>query len=185
MILWFIAIIGLLHGFFSPLKCRVKILGVLGRHLFCFVLFFLVIFLIVNKRSKCNQVIPGIIRFILLLALNVAISTVLQASGSHSDIEGIPVLIMDVFAMIILAAGEILQSCQSFCFFSSSLSSHLTSGEYIKTWRPRYFLLKNDGTFIGYKERPQDMDQRESPLNNFSVARKYFFISHCFVSSAY
>lgn len=45
-------------------------------------------------------------------------------------------------------------------------------GEYIKTWRPRYFLLKNDGTFIGYKERPQDVEQRESPLNNFSVARK-------------
>ncbi|KAJ7418556.1 RAC-alpha serine/threonine-protein kinase [Pitangus sulphuratus] len=45
------------------------------------------------------------------------------------------------------------------------------SGEYIKTWRPRYFLLKNDGTFIGYKERPQDVDQRESPLNNFSVAQ--------------
>uniref|UniRef100_A0A8D1ZQ57 non-specific serine/threonine protein kinase n=1 Tax=Sus scrofa TaxID=9823 RepID=A0A8D1ZQ57_PIG len=44
-------------------------------------------------------------------------------------------------------------------------------GEYIKTWRPRYFLLKNDGTFIGYKERPQDLEQRESPLNNFSVAQ--------------
>ncbi|XP_032964394.1 RAC-alpha serine/threonine-protein kinase isoform X4 [Rhinolophus ferrumequinum] len=44
-------------------------------------------------------------------------------------------------------------------------------GEYIKTWRPRYFLLKNDGTFIGYKERPQDVEQRESPLNNFSVAQ--------------
>ena len=47
------------------------------------------------------------------------------------------------------------------------------SGEYIKTWRPRYFLLKSDGTFIGYKERPQDVDQLETPLNNFSVARKY------------
>lgn len=44
-------------------------------------------------------------------------------------------------------------------------------GEYIKTWRPRYFLLKTDGTFIGYKERPQDVEQRESPLNNFSVAQ--------------
>ncbi|XP_040830919.1 RAC-alpha serine/threonine-protein kinase isoform X3 [Ochotona curzoniae] len=44
-------------------------------------------------------------------------------------------------------------------------------GEYIKTWRPRYFLLKSDGTFIGYKERPQDVEQRESPLNNFSVAQ--------------
>uniref|UniRef100_A0AAZ3RZK8 non-specific serine/threonine protein kinase n=1 Tax=Oncorhynchus tshawytscha TaxID=74940 RepID=A0AAZ3RZK8_ONCTS len=44
-------------------------------------------------------------------------------------------------------------------------------GEYIKTWRPRYFLLKSDGTFIGYKERPQDIDQLETPLNNFSVAQ--------------
>lgn len=44
-------------------------------------------------------------------------------------------------------------------------------GEYIKTWRPRYFLLKSDGTFIGYKERPQDVDQMETPLNNFSVAK--------------
>lgn len=52
------------------------------------------------------------------------------------------------------------------------LTAHMSAGEYIKTWRPRYFLLKNDGTFIGYKERPQDVEQRESPLNNFSVARK-------------
>uniref|UniRef100_A0A4W5QC90 non-specific serine/threonine protein kinase n=1 Tax=Hucho hucho TaxID=62062 RepID=A0A4W5QC90_9TELE len=44
-------------------------------------------------------------------------------------------------------------------------------GEYIKTWRPRYFLLKSDGTFIGYKERPQDVDAFETPLNNFSVAQ--------------
>ncbi|XP_048456061.1 RAC-alpha serine/threonine-protein kinase-like [Rhincodon typus] len=44
-------------------------------------------------------------------------------------------------------------------------------GEYIKTWRPRYFLLKTDGTFIGYKERPQDAEQLETPLNNFSVAQ--------------
>uniref|UniRef100_A0A8C9F764 non-specific serine/threonine protein kinase n=1 Tax=Pavo cristatus TaxID=9049 RepID=A0A8C9F764_PAVCR len=51
------------------------------------------------------------------------------------------------------------------------LSENEGWGEYIKTWRPRYFLLKNDGTFIGYKERPQDVDQRESPLNNFSVAQ--------------
>uniref|UniRef100_A0A673LMT4 non-specific serine/threonine protein kinase n=1 Tax=Sinocyclocheilus rhinocerous TaxID=307959 RepID=A0A673LMT4_9TELE len=47
----------------------------------------------------------------------------------------------------------------------------LRTGEYIKTWRPRYFLLKSDGTFIGYKERPQDVDQLETPLNNFSVAQ--------------
>ncbi|XP_044527084.1 RAC-beta serine/threonine-protein kinase isoform X3 [Gracilinanus agilis] len=43
-------------------------------------------------------------------------------------------------------------------------------GEYIKTWRPRYFLLKSDGSFIGYKERPEVPDQSLPPLNNFSVA---------------
>ena len=49
----------------------------------------------------------------------------------------------------------------------------LFAGEYIKTWRPRYFLLKTDGTFIGYKERPQHVEALETPLNNFSVAREY------------
>lgn len=44
-----------------------------------------------------------------------------------------------------------------------------SSGEYIKNWRPRYFLLKTDGSFIGYKEKPQDADL-PYPLNNFSVA---------------
>lgn len=48
--------------------------------------------------------------------------------------------------------------------------SLLASGEYIKTWRPRYFLLKSDGSFIGYKERPEAPDQTLPPLNNFSVA---------------
>uniref|UniRef100_A0A8C6SK81 non-specific serine/threonine protein kinase n=1 Tax=Neogobius melanostomus TaxID=47308 RepID=A0A8C6SK81_9GOBI len=43
-------------------------------------------------------------------------------------------------------------------------------GEYIKNWRPRYFLLKADGSFIGYKDKPQDSDLAY-PLNNFSVAK--------------
>ncbi|XP_066426054.1 RAC-beta serine/threonine-protein kinase isoform X2 [Molothrus aeneus] len=43
-------------------------------------------------------------------------------------------------------------------------------GEYIKTWRPRYFLLKSDGSFIGYKERPESPEHGLPPLNNFSVA---------------
>lgn len=49
-------------------------------------------------------------------------------------------------------------------------TASLASGEYIKTWRPRYFLLKSDGSFIGYKERPEAPDQTLPPLNNFSVA---------------
>uniref|UniRef100_A0A8C2IK99 non-specific serine/threonine protein kinase n=1 Tax=Cyprinus carpio TaxID=7962 RepID=A0A8C2IK99_CYPCA len=48
--------------------------------------------------------------------------------------------------------------------------SWTSSGEYIKNWRPRYFLLKTDGSFIGYKEKPQDADL-PYPLNNFSVAK--------------
>uniref|UniRef100_A0A8C1QET8 non-specific serine/threonine protein kinase n=1 Tax=Cyprinus carpio TaxID=7962 RepID=A0A8C1QET8_CYPCA len=43
-------------------------------------------------------------------------------------------------------------------------------GEYIKTWRPRYFILKSDGSFIGYKEKPETSDHNQPPLNNFSVA---------------
>uniref|UniRef100_A0A674DTW1 non-specific serine/threonine protein kinase n=1 Tax=Salmo trutta TaxID=8032 RepID=A0A674DTW1_SALTR len=42
-------------------------------------------------------------------------------------------------------------------------------GEYIKTWRPRYFILKSDGSFIGYKEKPELSVQSLPPLNNFSV----------------
>ncbi|XP_073454600.1 RAC-beta serine/threonine-protein kinase [Aquarana catesbeiana] len=44
-------------------------------------------------------------------------------------------------------------------------------GEYIKTWRPRYFLLKSDGSFIGYKEKPDSSEHSVSmpPLNNFTV----------------
>lgn len=45
-------------------------------------------------------------------------------------------------------------------------------GEYIKTWRPRYFILKSDGSFIGYKEKPDLSDPSLPPLNNFSVAGK-------------
>lgn len=48
----------------------------------------------------------------------------------------------------------------------------LQIGEYIKNWRPRYFLLKTDGSFIGYKEKPQDADL-PYPLNNFSVASEW------------
>lgn len=70
-----------------------------------------------------------------------------------------------MFIVILIVKDVLLRQVFSFGFV----------GEYIKTWRPRYFLLKSDGTFIGYKERPQDVDQLETPLNNFSVARKYSF----------
>lgn len=54
-----------------------------------------------------------------------------------------------------------------------------STGEYIKNWRPRYFLLKTDGSFIGYKEKPQDADLAY-PLNNFSVASESLSLSNLF-----
>ncbi|XP_065174840.1 RAC-gamma serine/threonine-protein kinase-like [Sycon ciliatum] len=41
-------------------------------------------------------------------------------------------------------------------------------GEYIKNWRPRWFQLRSDGTFHGYKTKPGPGDE---PLNNFTVAK--------------
>uniref|UniRef100_A0A4W3K0W4 PH domain-containing protein n=1 Tax=Callorhinchus milii TaxID=7868 RepID=A0A4W3K0W4_CALMI len=60
--------------------------------------------------------------------------------------------------------------CYSFCQLCWK-KRYIANGEYIKNWRPRYFLLKTDGSFIGYKEKPQDADL-PYPLNNFSVASK-------------
>lgn len=44
-------------------------------------------------------------------------------------------------------------------------------GEYIKNWRPRYFQLWSDGSFIGWKEVPKGKDV--VPLNNFTIAGKH------------
>ena len=49
--------------------------------------------------------------------------------------------------------------------------SYIFSGEYIKNWRPRYFQLWSDGTFIGYKEIPKSRETE--PLHYFSVYSKY------------
>lgn len=74
-----------------------------------------------------------------------------------------------------LDTDNVLQFLISKVFFYST-NDHFffpPLGEYIKNWRPRYFLLKTDGSFIGYKEKPQDVDL-PYPLNNFSVASTYF-----------
>lgn len=41
-------------------------------------------------------------------------------------------------------------------------------GEHIKTWRPRYFVLKSDGSLVGYKSKPEDTETAER-CNNFTV----------------
>lgn len=44
-------------------------------------------------------------------------------------------------------------------------------GEYIKNWRPRYFVLRSDGSFLGFKDKPKGEINSVDPLNNFSVER--------------
>lgn len=39
-------------------------------------------------------------------------------------------------------------------------------GEHIKNWRSRYFVLRDDGTLMGYKAKPDATAER---LNNFTV----------------
>jgi len=41
-------------------------------------------------------------------------------------------------------------------------------GEHIKNWRQRYFVLKEDGLFLGFKSKPSPSDFND-PLNNFTV----------------
>lgn len=43
-------------------------------------------------------------------------------------------------------------------------------GEHIKNWRSRYFILRSDGSLVGYKNRP-DTQVPTEPSNNFTVAR--------------
>lgn len=41
-------------------------------------------------------------------------------------------------------------------------------GEHIKNWRKRYFILRDDGTLMGFKTRP-DATATSERLNNFTV----------------
>ncbi len=42
-------------------------------------------------------------------------------------------------------------------------------GEHIKTWRSRYFILRNDCNFLGYNNRPFTKDELETPNNTFYI----------------
>jgi len=45
-------------------------------------------------------------------------------------------------------------------------------GEHIKNWRSRYFVLRDDGTLVGFKAKPDPQMATQTstqPLNNFTV----------------
>ena len=44
----------------------------------------------------------------------------------------------------------------------------LKRGEYISTWRTRWFVLRADGTFRGFKQQPAN--DLEPPINLFEVS---------------
>lgn len=56
----------------------------------------------------------------------------------------------------------------------------LCVGEFIRNWRRRYFILKTDGSFLGYKEKPSP-DNHQEPLNNFSVLSMFVNVFVYFV----
>ena len=66
----------------------------------------------------------------------------------------------------------------------------LKRGEYIKNFRGRYFVMKSDGSFHGFKEKPKSEEQYRALQNNFSIERaqvmrksqpkQFTFIIRCF-----
>ena len=42
------------------------------------------------------------------------------------------------------------------------------AGEHFKNWRTRYFVLREDGSFLGFRQKPESADA--PPLNDFDVA---------------
>ena len=46
------------------------------------------------------------------------------------------------------------------------------SGEHIKNWRKRYFILRKDGSFLGFRTKPDH--GLGDPLNDFTVRGNQF-----------
>lgn len=51
----------------------------------------------------------------------------------------------------------------------------LKQGQYIANWRIRYFILYDDGSFIGYRQKPIAPSQYDEPLNNFTIKGCHIF----------
>ena len=73
--------------------------------------------------------------------------------------------------MVVVALGKnllfksVLAHCDILTFFSA---------EHLKDWRPRYFILKDNGEFIGYKKEPSTEANLNNILNNFTGKLNFF-----------
>ena len=47
---------------------------------------------------------------------------------------------------------------------------YMILGEHIKNWRKRYFILRKDGSFLGFRAKPEH--GLSDPLNDFTVRGK-------------
>lgn len=61
----------------------------------------------------------------------------------------------------------------------------LKRGEHFKNWRPRYFILKSDGQFLGYKSKPDPSTEQTEVCNNFTVKGCQTLVSDLYRQGAF
>ena len=86
--------------------------------------------------------------------------TMAEASSSSSGSAPVNNIVKEGW---LFKRGEIINSFSLWYNYSWNLL-----GEHIKNWRQRYFILKEDGQFIGFRSKPTPQDLND-PLNNFTV----------------
>ena len=67
---------------------------------------------------------------------------------------------------ILLKRGKLFAFRIKDAYHSSSFCINLP-GEHIKNWRTRYFVLREDGAFLGFRQKPDSPSA--PPLNDFNV----------------
>merc|ERR1712154_464504 len=51
-------------------------------------------------------------------------------------------------------------------------------GEYIQNWRKRYFLLMDNGQFLGFRYKPINDKDISDPANNFTIQNCMIFLDN-------
>ena len=78
-------------------------------------------------------------------------------------------VLLPVSVHVDMCLSDTVCDCLTVCLSVCASTAVSVSGEHIKNWRERYFILKEDGQFIGFKNKPSQMEQLADPLNNFTV----------------